>query len=47
LNLSASEWMDEEGMTWLDSAQKIKLFPIKDARSPYPLTREEQGLLFR
>jgi integrase len=47
LNLSASEWMDEQGMTWLDAAPKIKLFPINDARSPYPLTREEQGLLFR
>jgi integrase len=47
LNLSASEWMDEQGMTWLDAAPKIKLFPVKDARSPYPLTREEQALLFR
>jgi len=47
LNLSASEWMDEQGMTWLDAAPKIKLFPVKDARSSYPLTREEQGLLFR
>jgi integrase len=47
LNLPASEWMDEQGMTWLDAAPKIKLFPVKDARSPYPLTREEQGLLFR
>jgi site-specific recombinase XerC len=47
LNLASTEWMDEQGMTWLDSAPKIKLFPVKDARSPYPLTREEQGLLFR
>jgi hypothetical protein len=39
LNLSASEWMDEQGITWLDAAPKIKLFPVKDARSPYPLTR--------
>jgi hypothetical protein len=23
LNLSASEWMDEQGMTWLDAAPKI------------------------
>jgi integrase len=47
LNLASAEWMDEQGMTWLDAAPKIKLFPVKDARSPYPLTREEQGLLFR
>ena len=47
LNLSASEWMDENGMTWLESAPKIKLFPIKDARAPYPLADEEQALLFQ
>jgi integrase len=47
LNLAASEWMDEQGMTWLETAPKIKLFPVKDARSPYPLTREEQALLFQ
>jgi integrase len=47
LNLAASEWMDERGKTWLEAAPKIKLFPVKDARSPYPLTREEQALLFR
>jgi integrase len=46
LNLAASEWIDEKGMTWLEAAPKIKLFPVKDARSPYPLTQEEQSLLF-
>jgi hypothetical protein len=43
LNLASSEWMDRAGKTWLETAPKIKLFPIKDARSPYPLSREEQG----
>jgi integrase len=47
LNLAASEWMDDRGITWLETAPKIKLFPVRDARSPYPLTREEQCLLFR
>jgi integrase len=47
LNLSASEWMDEQGMTWLAAAPKIKLFAIHDARVPYPLTDEEQALLFQ
>jgi integrase len=47
LNLAASEWMNDRGITWLETAPKIKLFPVKDARSPYPLTREEQALLFR
>ena len=47
LNLAASEWMDRQGKTWLEAAPKIKLFPLKDARPPYPLTREEQALLFQ
>jgi integrase len=47
LNLAASEWMNGQGKSWLDAAPKIKLFPVKDARSPYPLTREEQAHLFQ
>ena len=47
VNLAASEWMDTRGMTWLERAPKIKLFPVKDARAPYPLSQEEQVLLFR
>jgi integrase len=47
LNLAASEWMDEKGMTWLEAAPNIKLFSVKDSRSPYPLTPEEQALLFQ
>ena len=47
LNLASSEWMDEAGNTWLDAAPKITLFAVKDARAPYPLTPEEQSLLFR
>jgi integrase len=47
LNLASSEWMDRQGKTWLETAPKIKLFSIKDARSPYPLEREEQALLFQ
>ena len=31
----------------MKTAPKIKLFSIKDARSPYPLSREEQALLFQ
>jgi integrase len=29
------------------SAPKIKLLAVKDSRSPYPLTQEEQSLLFQ
>jgi integrase len=46
LNLAASEWMDEYGLTWLGSAPKIKLLPQNDARKPYPLDWEEQDRLF-
>ena len=37
LNLAASEWIDENGLTWLLTAPKIKLLPVHDARDPYPL----------
>ena len=47
LNLSAAEWRDEQGMTWLEHAPKIKLFPVRDGRPPYPLAREEQAMLFQ
>jgi integrase len=47
LNLASSEWMDRQGKTWLETAPKIKLFSIKDARPPYPLEREEQAILFQ
>ncbi|HZF14824.1 MAG TPA: site-specific integrase [Steroidobacteraceae bacterium] len=47
LNLAASEWRDDQGMTWLEYAPKIKLLPVKDGRQPYPLAREEQAMLFQ
>ena len=47
LNLAASEWADEHGMTWLLAAPKIKLLPDVDRRLPHPLTWEEQERLFR
>jgi integrase len=46
LNLAASEWVDENGLTWLHSAPKIKLLPVHDARDPYPLSWDEQIRLF-
>lgn len=46
LNLAASEWMDDDGMTWLESAPKIKLLPNRQKRKPYPLTWVEQDRLF-
>lgn len=47
LNLAASEWMDEYGLTWLNAAPKIKLLPELDKRKPYPLSWEEQARLFK
>jgi integrase len=46
LNLAAGVWMDEHGLTWLNSAPKIKLLAELDARKPYPLNWEEQDKLF-
>lgn len=47
LNLAATEWMDEYGLTWLLSAPKIKLLPEHDLRKPYPLNWDEQHMLFK
>ncbi|HGF0801981.1 site-specific integrase [Legionella pneumophila serogroup 2] len=47
LNLAASVWMDEFGLTWLNSAPKIKLLPEPDLRKPYPLSWDEQHKLFQ
>ena len=42
LNLAAGEWVDEHGLTWLDRPPKIKLLPVKDARSPRTINRSEE-----
>lgn len=47
LNLAASEWIDEHGLTWLAHAPKIKLLPEHDLRKPYPLSWDEQNTLFK
>lgn len=47
LNIAASEWLDETGLTWLDSPPKIKMLKVTDARAPYPLDWDEQNRLFR
>ena len=45
LNLAASEWMDENGLTWLHVAPKIKLLKEVDKRPPYPISWDEQDRL--
>lgn len=47
LNLAATEWIDEYGLTWLDSAPKIRFLSENDSRDPYPLSWEEQERLFK
>ncbi len=47
LNLAAGEWRDESNLTWLQSAPKIRMLPVRDSRRPYPLSWEEQARLFR
>ncbi len=46
LNLAAGEWFDENGLTWLAVAPKIKFIPVDDKREPYPLSWDEQDRLF-
>ncbi len=47
LNLASTEWVDEYGMTWLQTAPKIKLLPDTHKRQPYPLSWDEQDRLFK
>jgi integrase len=47
LNLAATEWIDEYGLTWLVTAPKIRLLPDTNKRQPYPLKWEEQTRLFQ
>ena len=46
LNLAAGEWVDDRGLTWLQSSPKIRLVPDRQKRQPYPLSWVEQGRLF-
>jgi integrase len=47
LNLAASEWIDDHGLTWILAAPKIKLLPDTNKRQPYPLGWDEQTKLFQ
>ena len=45
-NLAAGKWVDEQGLTWLQTAPKIKLLANSDKRKPYLLSWMEQNTLF-
>ncbi len=46
VNFAAEELIDEYGLTWLETAPKIKLLPEPDLRAPRPLSWEEQARFF-
>lgn len=46
LNLAATTWRDEHGLTWLIQAPKITLLTVTDSKKPYPLSWDEQRKLF-
>ena len=46
LNLAATEWSDEYGMSWLATAPKIRLLLDTNKRLPHPLSWDEQERLF-
>ncbi len=47
VNFAAEELIDEHGLTWLESAPKIKLLPEPDLRTPRPLSWDDQMRLFQ
>ncbi len=47
VNLAASEWIDDDGLTWLAVAPKIKLLPNFTKKAPYPLSWSEQARLLK
>jgi integrase len=46
LNLASGEWIDENALTWILTAPKIKMLSEPDVRPPYPLSWQEQAKLF-
>jgi len=47
LNLAARLWRDENGLTWLATSPLVQMLPVTDARKPYPISWDEQSLLFQ
>lgn len=48
LNVAATDWIDDHGLTWLETPPRIKLLPPdKNKRKPMPLSWKEQRDLFR
>lgn len=41
VNLASTEWLDENGLTWLLVSPKIKLLADNEKQQPYPLSWDE------
>ncbi len=47
LNLCARKWRDDHKRPWLDSVPMIEMLSEKKCRQPYPLSWDEQAVLFK
>jgi len=47
LNLAATDWRDEFGLTWIILPPKIRLLPDRNKRKPYPLSWAQQEHFFQ
>ncbi|WP_367351803.1 hypothetical protein [Achromobacter animicus] len=47
LNLCARKWRDDQKRPWLDSVPMIEMLSEKKSRQPYPLSWDEQAVLFK
>ena len=47
LNLASRLWRDENGLSWLGTPPLIRFVDWNDKRRPYPMSWEEQDLLFQ
>ena len=47
VNVASAEWVDENGLTWLQSPAKIRLLPNTGKRQPYPMSWDEQTAMLR
>lgn len=46
LNLCARKWRDDEMRPWLDTVPMVTMMDEKTSRKPYPMSWEEQSILF-
>ena len=46
MRLAADEWIDGNGLTWIERPPKIRLLKENDRSDPYPLDWGEQERLF-